>query len=347
MENLKKIGILGFAHGHVSAYCDEWNKNPESRIIPALGWDHDSNRLEQACKTYRIKPAKSYKEVLSQKDIEAVVIGSETSLHTKLVKESARAGKTIILQKPLCLTLKEADSIIASLNKYRVRFTMAWQMRVDPHNLEIKHLLDSGRFGRILMIRRKHCLATHKWKNFEASWHVSPEYNRDIFADDASHAVDFIYWLKGMPVSVFAELGTLRNPKIINDHAIAIFRYHDGTFGEIVCSFASSAGENCVEILCEKGFISLNHGDGPSTDIPWPEHAIQLKWFLDEENKWTASTLPPVKSHGVRIRGLAKPLAEFVRNERDAIASAIEGKDVLHIIMACYESNKKGKRVKL
>ena len=149
-----------------------------------------------------------------------------------------------------------------------IRFTLAWQMRVDPHNLLVKRLLAEGRFGKVFMVRRRHCLSTQRWKDFDRSWHVQPEFNRDIFADDAAHALDFIYWLLGMPQTVVAEMGSLLNPRIPNDNAIAVFRYADGRFAEASCSFAAVAGENTLEVVCQNGTIIGNCGDMVSCAAP-------------------------------------------------------------------------------
>jgi predicted dehydrogenase len=224
---------------------------------------------------------------------------------------------------------------------------MAWQMRVDPHNLQAKELLEGGELGKVLMVRRRHCLSTHLWPNFAESWHVRPELNRDIFADDASHAIDFIYWLLGMPESVTAELGTLVDPAVPNDHAIAVFRYADGAFAEVSCSFAAVGGENTLEILGERGVLVGNYGDAPSSGVPRPPGAIQLKWYVHGTDAWTVSDLPDIDNQGQRIAGLAEPLAQFLHGERPPIATVDEGRTVLRLVLACYESAEQGKRIDL
>jgi predicted dehydrogenase len=228
-----------------------------------------------------------------------------------------------------------------------VPFTMAWQMRADPHNLQMKSLLDSGQFGKVFMVRRRHCLPTQLWKDFDKTWHVNPRYNRDIFADDASHPIDFLYWLLGEPASVMAEMGTLLNPAVLNDNGIALFRFASGAFGEASCSFAAVAGENTTEIVCENGVIVNNYGDGPSCMVPRPPGGIQLKWYLRPAEQWTLSTLPDIGNQGERISGLAGPLAEFLHGRRPPIATAQEGRTVLKMVLACYESAQTGKRVHL
>lgn len=341
------VGILGTAHGHVGMYCDRWRQQPELGIKVVSAWDHDADRAASFCSNQGLDKADSVKTLLARKNVDAVVIASETSMHVELVEQAAAAGKAIVLQKPIALTLAQADSIVAAVKSSGVPFTLAWQMRVDPHNLQIKDLLANGRFGRVFMLRRRHCLPTQQWKNFDKTWHVNPVFNRDIFADDAAHALDFIYWLLGMPVSVIAELGSLVNPAIPNDNGIAVFRYADGSFAEASCTFTSVAGENVTELVCENGSIIENYGDLTSCNIPWPTGGIQLKWFLADTGQWTTSELPDIRQHGERIMGLAAPLAGFLQARRPAIATADEGRDVLRMVQGCYESMEQGKRIKL
>ena len=334
------LGILGFAHGHVGMYCAEWRKTGAVQLV--AGWDHDAERAAKS----GIEVAGSVAEVL--KRVDAVVITAETSRHADLVEQAAAAGKAIILQKPIALTLAEADRIVAAVNKAGVPFTLAWQMRVDCHNLQLKSLLTSGEFGRVFMIRRRHGLPSQTWKDFEKSWHVQPALNRDLFADDAAHPLDFLYWLRGMPVSVSAELSTLLNSAIVNDTGIVILRYADGSLGEVSCSFVALAGENVTEVICEHGVIIENYGDVPSCNVPRPPGGgAQLKWYLQKTGNWTVSDLPEIKNQGERLTGLAAPLAEFLQGKRPPIATAEEGRDVLRIVLACYDSANQGKRISL
>ena len=341
------VGILGFAHGHVNAYCTRWQEQPELDVRLLSGWDHDAARAADAGKAYGIEITSSVEELLQNREIAAVVIAAETSRHADLVEQAAAAGKAIVLQKPLALTMEEADRIVTAVERAGVPFTLAWQMRVDPHNRQIKSLLDTGQFGRVFMVRRRHCLSTQLWPNFDQSWHVQPALNRDIFADDAAHPIDFIYWMLGMPVSVTAELGSLLNPKIPNDNGIAIFRYSDGAFAEVSCSFVSVAGENATEVVCEKGSIIHNYGDAVTSGVPEPARGVQLKWFLQEAGNWTISDLPEIRNQGQRIAGLAEPLAAFLHGKRPPIATAEEGRDVLRLVLACYASSEQGQRIPL
>ena len=71
-----------------------------------------------------------------------------------------------------------------------------------------------------------------------------PELNRDIWADDAAHAIDFIHWLLGVPESITAEVDSLCDPRVPKDNGIAMFRYPGGPLAEVFCSFTCVAAEN-------------------------------------------------------------------------------------------------------
>jgi predicted dehydrogenase len=346
MERTIGLGILGFAHGHVHAYCEEW-RDQEHSIHVVAGWDHDSTRLDAAKKAYGLDLCSSADELLRRKDIQAVIIASETSMHADLVELAAARGKAIILQKPMALTIAEADRIVEAVNKHSVPFTIAWQMRVDPQNLQMKKWLESGELGKVFMVRRRHGLPMGLNAEFADSWHVNPVHNRDIWADDSSHPIDFLHFLLGVPETVTAEVASLYNPRIPNDNGIVIYRYPDGPIAEVSCSFTCTAAENTMEIICERGTIVQNYGDVPSCNVPRPDGLAGLKRFDVQSGGWTASEIGSPPNHRQRIQGLAKPLAEFIRGERGPIATAEEGRTSLRMVLASYVSNHEGRRVRL
>jgi predicted dehydrogenase len=341
------VGVLGFAHGHVHAYCTAWKKDESFGVRLLAGWDHDAARAKEAGEKHGITVTASPADLLKRTDVAAVVIAAETSMHADLVEQAAAAGKAIVLQKPMALTIEQADRIVAAVSKTGVPFTMAWQMRVDPQNVKMKELIHGGTLGRLCMVRRRHTLSTHTWPDFEKTWHVAPQFNRDIWADDASHPIDLIYWMLGKPASVTAELGSLVNPKVPNDNGVAIFRYADGTFAEVCCSFTCLAGDNTTEIIAANGVVIQSFGDGTSAAAPRAAGAIGLKWIMKGDKEWTVSDIPSPNSQGDRIAGLSRPLADFLNGRRAPIATAEEGREALKMLLATYESAEQGRRVAL
>jgi predicted dehydrogenase len=340
------VGILGFAHGHVGPYIAQWREHPDLGVDVVAAWDHDAARLEKNAAPLALPTFATVRELLAAPAVTAVVITAETARHAALVEQAAAAGKAIIVQKPIALTMADAERVVAAVKRAKVPFTMAWQMRVDPQNLKMKELLAGGEFGKVFQVRRRHCLGAHLWGSwFLDSWHVNPAENRDIWADDAAHAIDFIHWLLGVPETVTAEIESLWHPKMPMDNGIAIYHYPGGPQAEVSCSFTCVAGENTTEITAEKGTIIQSYGDGPSSGAPRPATACGLKWFMAGAKDWVCSDIASPTNQGPRIAGLALPLAEFLRGARPPIATAEEGRTSLRLVLASHLASREGRRV--
>lgn len=340
------IGILGFAHGHVFGVCEEWSKNPNLGVNVFKGWDGDESRNESGCKRLGIQSVKNPEDILGDDDVDAVFIACETLFHARYAVMSANAKKKIILYKPMALTLEQADSIIGAVNANGVDFTLAWQMRTDPVNEEIRELINGGKLGKPYYFRRRHCLPMHLDNNFKNSWHCDERQNRDIFADDSAHAVDWMISLFGMPESVMCEMSTMHTPEVKNDLGAAIFKYPSGLIAEITFSASCSAAEITTECYFERGALQHCGGDAVSTRLPH-EHMPSLKWFLEGEKDWRVSGTPVPDSQWDRICAQAAPLADFLHGKREPIATASEGRNALECVLACYTSAERGIRVKI
>ena len=260
-----------------------------------------------------------------------------------MVELAAAAGKDIICYKPMALNMKDADRIVEAVKKAGVRFSMGWQMRVDPQNIKMKEIIESGKLGKLAIYRRRHSLATQNMGNFETTWHASPELNRDIFADDSSHPIDMMHWIFGMPETVSCEMSTLVNPKVPNDTGIALFKYANGMVADISCQFTTTAAEIGTEVYGSTGSIQQYFDDGPSTRLPH-EGKVGLKWYFEGDEDWTNSDIPSPKGHFERIINQAPFMAEFLKGG-PSVCTAEEGRDSLRLVMACYLSARTGERV--
>lgn len=341
-----RIGILGFAHGHVTGIAGEWQKHPEYGVEVVCGWDTDESRSRKNCAGMGLEAMPSAGQLLSRADIDAVLICSETAYHAELTAQAAEAKKQIILYKPMALTLAQADSIVKAVNDNAAPFTVAWQMRVDPVNVQMKELIDGGVLGKPYFFRRRHCLGMHNNPDFKTMWHVDEKLNRDIFADDSAHAVDWLHSLFGMPETVSCEMATMHIPEVKNDTGVALFQYKNGLIVEMMFSSACAAAEITTEGYFEKGALQHYGGDGPATRLPH-EGQPALKWFVEGEKDWKISELPIPAGQWERIKGQAKPLADFLNGLRPSICSAEEARDSLRMVLACYLSAREGRRVRI
>ena len=188
-------------------------------------------------------------------------------------------------------------------------------------------------------------MGVHNNPDFKNQWHADRKLNRDIFADDSAHAVDWMLSLFGMPQSVMCELSTMHCPEVANDLGAAVFRYPSGMLAEITFCASVSAAEITTELYFEKGAIQHYGGDGVSTRLPH-KNTPSLKWFREGDGDWNISDIPLPESQWVRICAQAQPLGKFLCTG-EPICTAECGRDALRAVLACYLSAKTGERVLL
>ncbi|HZO91119.1 MAG TPA: Gfo/Idh/MocA family oxidoreductase [Chthonomonadaceae bacterium] len=341
------IGILSFAHGHVNAYAHQIKTFDDAQLVAC--WDDDEARGRQNADAFGIPYSPHLEDVLSRPDLECVIVASETNKHAGLCVAAMEAGKSVLLQKPMAITLADCDRIIQTVEKTGVWFSLAFQMRCDPQNIQMRELVQSGAIGRLGMIRRRHCISVLFHKGFyegPTKWHVSAEANKGMFFDDATHALDWLYWTVGRkPVSVIAEIDNVLTNVAPDDTGVAVYRFDDGLFADIANSSVTWAGENTTEIYGDKGVIIQNHGDGPSCGIK-PPHPIGVKMFQSDKADlgWQDLGLPVPANHGERIAGVARPFIDALKSGQP-MCTAQEGRVSVEMCLAAYRSAATGQRV--
>jgi len=343
------IGVLGWAHGHVSSYAGLIKDFDDAEIV--MGWDHDEARGQRCAESFGGGYSPDPADVLDNPDIKLVLVGAETNRHPEVCVAAANAGKDIILQKPMALSSAGCDAIIEAVERNGVFFSLAFQMRYDPCNRRMKQMCEAGELGKVGIIRRRHCLNllfNASFVNGPSGWHVDPEQNMGMFMDDASHATDWLYWMLGAPVSVMAEIDNILSSVAPDDTGLAMYRFADGSLGYVLNSSVVWAAEGTTEIYGDRGVLVQNHGDGPSSG-PLPPNPIHLKYY-DSENKeagWQdlGEPLPPT-GHGWRIGNVIGHMLEEYAHGQVQV-SARDGKISTEMILGAYQSAAEGRRVSL
>jgi len=342
------IGVLSFAHGHVGVYCREMRSWDDVRLIAA--WDDDAERGRRQADQFGMAYSPHLEDVLGNPEIQAVMVAGETNKHADLCEAAAAAGKQILLQKPMALTLADCDRIIHAVERAGVSFQMAFQMRCDPVNQRMRELVLDGTLGRIGTLRRRHCLSLLFNESFftgPTRWHVDPVANKGMFMDDAVHAADFLYWMLGRPLSVMAEIDNVLSQVAPDDTGMAIYRFESGAFGLLYNCSVTLAAEITTEIYGDQGTIHHYYGDGVSTPFASPG-AVPLKLFRrGQPQQWEEIALPIPRSHGERIAAVPRPWVDLVLADGTPECDARAGRVSTAMCLGAYESAAEGKRVLL
>ncbi len=282
-------------------------------------------------------------------DIDAVFVTSPTNKHAEHVVAAARAGKGVLLQKPMALTLEDCDAIISVIDETGVPFSLCYQMRCDPINIKMKELLDEGAIGNIAIVRRRHAIPALLSPAFATpgNWHIDPVQNMGMFMDDASHAADWFLWMLGRPTSVIAEIDNVVTDSAPDDNGVAVYRFGKKEMGILLNSSTMLAAEATTEIYGDKGVIVQNYGDAPSSSLPRPADAVALKIFRAGATDWERFDFPADTPHSARIRDVPRQVIDYLHGKRGPVADAREGRVCIEMILAAYESARDGKRVAL
>lgn len=340
------IGVLSFAHGHVAMYVHVMKQFDDVRLVAA--YDADPVRGRSVCESVGMRYAPNVEDVLDDPDIQAVMIGSETCRHAELCVAAAQAGKHILLQKPMALTLEDCDRIAKAVRRSGIHFSMAFQMRHDPVNIRIREVVHAGELGAVAMVRRRHCIGVlldPGFINGPTHWHIEADKNLGMFADDAAHPADWFHWIFGRPVSVFAEIDNVITHVAPDDCGVAVYRFAGKEIGILLNSSVVRASENTTEIYGEKGALIHNYGDGPSCNVPRCPDGPTLKVFRHDAGRWDVIDVPQPKDHGDRIRAVPRPWLDSLIHERPPHAGLEDGRVALEMVLGAYKSAKEGRRV--
>lgn len=340
-----RLGVISFAHPHIGLYVEDIAGFDDAEVVAA--WHDDPGVGEQMCARWGLGFEKDLDALLAREDIDAVFVTSPTNRHAEHCVAAAEAGKGVLLQKPMALTLADCDAIARAVEDNHVAFSMALQMRVDPVNLKIKELLDQGAVGKVAVVRRRHAIGALLQASFArpGNWHIDPVQNMGMFMDDASHATDWFAWMLGAPRSVIAEIDNVVTDVAPDDNGVAVYRFAKGEMGVLLNSSTQVAAESTTEIYGDAGTILQYHGDAVSSSLPRPPGAVALKIYRAGEADWEAFDFDVQRPHADRIRALARPLVDFLHGRRGPVATAADGRLGVEMVLGAYRASAEGRRV--
>ncbi|MBN1909721.1 MAG: Gfo/Idh/MocA family oxidoreductase [Pirellulales bacterium] len=199
---------------------------------------------ERLAKETGCRPYAKLKDMLADPEVDVVTIGTPSGAHLEPAVAAARAGKHVIVEKPLEITLKRCDKIIAECEKAGVTLSTIFPSRFHRTSVEIKKALDQGRFGQLTAgdayvkwYRSQEYYDSGAWRG---TWELD---GGGALMNQAIHSVDLLLWLMGPVVEIRAQTALLAHKRIdVEDHAVATLRFANGALGVIEASTAVYPG---------------------------------------------------------------------------------------------------------
>lgn len=283
-------------------------------------------------------------DLLETENVDAVSILTESGNHARDSIRVASYGKHIIVEKPMALTLSDADEMIRECDKNGVRLFVVKQNRFNLPIRKLREALDAGRFGKLIMgtVRVRWCRPQAYYD--QAKWRGTWLMDGGVLTNQASHHVDLLTWMMGDVESVFAKGMTALADIEAEDTAVVILKFKSGALGVIEATTATRPRdlEGSLSILGEYGSVEVG-GFAVNEMRHWD--------FVDstEEDNLVKSeySVNPPNVYGFGHHEYYGHVVDALSFEGPNLVDGLEGRRSLEVINAIYESIETGKEVRL
>jgi UDP-N-acetyl-2-amino-2-deoxyglucuronate dehydrogenase len=310
--------------------------------------EHMEKVLQQVAEAERgnIHRYTDYKQLLKEEKPDLVAIATESGKHAGIGLDVLQARCHAIIEKPIALSIQEADRLIDTADKYRLVLCACHQNRFNKSVQKIREALEAGRFGRLM-----HGAAHIRWNRgrdyyAQAPWRGTWQQDGGALMNQCIHNIDLLRWMMGGEIEeVFAYTDRLRHPYIeAEDFGMALVRFKNGSYGLIegTTNIFPSNLEETLYIFGEKGTVKAG---GKSVNIL--EEWLFADGMDDPQEIRTAFRENPPNVYGFGHTPLYGDVCAAIREGRKPYIDGKAGKDALELVLAIYKSAREGRPVKL
>ena len=305
--------------------------------------DTDADRAAQAGAHWNVPHFTSYEKMLKETRADLITIATPSGLHPEQGVLAARAGKHVVMEKPMAISLTGADTLVQACDKAGVHLFVVKQNRLNPPVQLLKRAVDKNRFGRIYLANCIVHWARPQEYYDQAPWRGTWEFDGGAFMNQASHYVDLIQWLMGPVESVMAKTATLARRIETEDSGVAILKFRSGALGSIEVTMLAYPRnlEGSITILGEKGSAKIG-GTAVNKIEFW-----QFAEYDDDDKLVGAADTNPPNVYGLGHQGYYRNVLSVLRGEATPDTDGRAGRKSLELILGIYESAKTGREVPL
>jgi UDP-N-acetyl-2-amino-2-deoxyglucuronate dehydrogenase len=290
-------------------------------------------------------------EAVAHPNVDVVIITSPSGAHRDPAVAAAKAGKHVVVEKPLEITPERCDAIISACDKAGVKLCTIFPSRFADSSLALKSAVESGRFGRLTLGE-----TTCKWWRSQAyydegGWKGTQALDGGgAMMNQAIHSVDLLLWMMGPVTHVCGLTATLAHERIeVEDTAVACLRFASGALGVIQATTSVHPGyPKTIAVHGDKGSAVIEQEDVLRWDFtPETDDDRRVKErFAAKVGASGGAADPKAISHEGHRRQLAD-FVEAIRDNRPPNVDGREGRKAVEAICAIYESARTGRTVTL
>lgn len=316
------------------------NQIDGARLIAAC--DVDERKALAIGQQFEVPAYTDMHQMMQKESVDVVVVLTESGNHAKNVVDLARYGKHIVVEKPMALSLDDADAMIKACDEAGIKLFVVKQNRFNVPVLKLREALEQGRFGRLVLgsVRVRWCRPQSYYD--QASWRGTWKMDGGVLTNQASHHVDLLEWMMGDVDSVFARSTTALAKIEAEDTAVVTLKFRNGALGIIEATTAVRPKdlEGSISILGEGGTVVIG-GFAVNKMDTW-NFVNQLP---DDEGVMKEYSVNPPNVYGFGHQAYYEHVVDCINNNRQHLVDGLTGRKSLELINAIYESIETGKEV--
>jgi predicted dehydrogenase len=315
--------------------------------------DVDADAVERVAKKYGV--AKKYRvmeHLLADSDIQAVYIATPVHVHRDQVVAAAQAGKHVLVEKPLALTVPLAEDVVAAGREHNVKITEGYMMKFQRLHQKARSMVEEGAIGKVVFARAQ---LSCWYPDIPGAWRQVPQLGGGgALMDMATHCYDLLGWIIGSEIKevfAFADTQTFKYP--VDDSSTSLLKFEQGAHGVVDCFFnvPDAAGQDRLELYGTKGSIQAEGTIGQVAGGKMVAYlSDEAKGYDAEQSKSSLEvTVRQVTSEPKNMYASeVEYLSECIEQGRDPELNTAEaGVKVLRAAVAAYESARTGRRIVL
>ncbi len=247
-----KVAMLSYWHVHAWDYTRQVSARSDCQIVAV--WDEIPERGKQAAEKLQVPFYDNLQQLLSNPEIDAVVVDAPSNMHEEVMVAAANAGKHIFTEKVLAITTAEADRIIEAVKKSGIKFMISLPRLCESRFLYAKSVIEQGLLGQITLVRTRlaHTGAIHNW--LPEHFYSKEQCGGGALIDLGCHPMYLAYYYLGLPSSVTAQYGHVTGREV-EDNAVSVLKYDNGAIAVVEAGFASQYSPFALEIYGTEGCL--------------------------------------------------------------------------------------------
>jgi predicted dehydrogenase len=304
-------GVIGRVHVEAINRLDNANLVGVAAVRPAP--------LVKQAEELGVRAYTSLDELLDDPTVDAIVIATPHPSHPSITLKAVEAGKHVLTEKPMAVTVSQAESMVKAARSAGVTLGVLYQNRFKPECQKARGLVEEGALGEIYRtltvhgtIRSQDYYARRPWRG---TW---DQEGGGVLINQSIHSLDLLQWLGGMPRAVYGLVSTLKHRIEVEDFASALLEYDNGGHGIVHCNTVQSPNEIRLEIWGERGRMIVCDGR-----LTLYRLEVPIDEFINDDKSPTF-TSPPGREETFRFKSAPNPYAATIQDFANAIIQGID-----------------------